>query len=76
MDTYFEIAPVSLQSQSGIFSHKYNQNTMNITYAKIKKNITEPIFQTSTSSGLFKWKFLEMYKNEQILHIHYLGFMN
>ena len=49
---------------------------MHITYEKIKKNITEPIFQTSTSSGLFKWKFLEMYKNEQILHIHYLGFMN
>ena len=35
------------------FSQKNTRNTMNITYAKIKKKITEPIFHTTTTSGLF-----------------------
>ena len=40
LDTYFEIAPVSQQSRWRMFffSNKYTKNTMNITYAKIKKN--------------------------------------
>ena len=47
LDTYFEIAFVSLQSrEEWFFAHKYILNTMNITYAKIKKKSLSRFFKS------------------------------
>ena len=52
LDTYFEIATISLQLRWGMDFCTYIRNTMHITYAKTKMKFTEPIFQTATSSCL------------------------
>ena len=52
MDTYFEIAPVSLQSRWGMFF--FYINVLGITWILHMPKFTEPIFQTATSSGLLK----------------------
>ena len=50
LDTYFEIAPVSLQSRWGmVLSHKYTRNTMNITNAKKFKNSPSRFFKQQPS---------------------------
>ena len=41
---------------------------MNITYANIKKQLTKPIFQTATSSGLLKIRYEYIY-NKCILSL-------
>ena len=55
LDTYFEIALVSLQSRCGmVFSDECTWNTMNIRYEIFLKKSMELIFQTALSSGLLK----------------------
>ena len=56
LDTYFEIASVSLSHGEILFffSQKYIQNSMNIKYAKFRKKIVGPIFQNATTSGFLK----------------------
>ena len=56
LNTYFENAPVHYNHvEVFFFSKKNTQNTLSTTCAKIEKIITDPIFQTATSSGLRKF---------------------
>lgn len=52
----FENAPVHYNHfEVFFFSKKNTQNTLSTTCAKIEKTITDPIFQTATSSDLLKF---------------------